>query len=93
MKIIQIIPTARPIVAVYGEHGKVDWINNVDYLALADDGTVYGLDLALDGFYDVCDAGNFVGLCEVGDIYRFLEANNLTQINTDPAGMRVPVHL
>ena len=82
-KIIQIIPASRPLVAVYGEKGKVDWINNVDYLALTDDGDVCGIDLSLDGYYDICEGKYFIGLCEVGDIHRFLECNKLTQINAE----------
>lgn len=81
-KIIQIIPAPRPLVAVYGSKGKVDWINNVDYLALTDEGEIYGLDLNLDGYYDICNDGNFVGLCEVGNIHQFLEYHKLPQINT-----------
>lgn len=81
-KIIQIIPASRPLVAVYGEKGKVDWINNVDYLALTADGCVCGIDLSLDGYFDICDGEGFMGLCEVGDVHRLLEYRKLTQINT-----------
>jgi len=85
-KIVQIIPASRPIVAVYGEEGKIDWISNVDYLALTDDGEVCGLDLSLDGDYDICTGMNFVGLCEVENIYRFLKYYKLTKIYNDEKG-------
>ena len=81
MKIIQVIPLAHPIVAVHGSEGKIDDIRNVDYLALADDGEIYGLNL-IEGRYNLCDESNFIGLCEIGGLFRFLEDNGLAKLST-----------
>lgn len=79
-KIIQIIPATRPIVAVYGEQRRVDWIANVDYLGLTDEGEILGLYLGFDGYYDICEGRNFIGLCETTNIQHFLESHKLIKI-------------